>query len=362
MKLDGVPVAGVTPLTVTDLAAGEHLLEISKGDYGYTGKVMVRADDYVTLSLPLKKAEVQLEVLSDPPEATILLNGMEMGRTPKIFSAVKVGEHVIELRRDGFLLERQAIRLGAGNPRQSVRVSLRPAAVLLVDSTPSVADVRVDGSRVGTTPVTVSVAPGEHRVELALDGHTTVRKMVRAEGGQRVRLDVQLQLDSAQRKRLAALQAVQRSHAEVELRHREAVRAHELRCAPKIQQRRRRSIWGYITLSAGAALIATGAILCGVGASQGGDAHDAYMGEADTAPPSDLAALDQHRADIESARGKVAAGGVLLGLGVAATGFAIYQLATRPTVPDQPATTANRPLVGLAPTAHGALLVLSGAM
>jgi hypothetical protein len=241
-----------------------------------------------------------------------------------------------------------------------VRVSLRPAAVLIVESSPSHAEVRVDGVAVGRTPLSVSVAPGARKVELALDGYVAADRTVRVEGGQRAQLDVRLQVTDTERQRLGALQAAQRTQAEAELRHQEALKAHDARYAPQIQQRRRKSIRGYTTLGVGAALVATAAILYGVGAGQGGDAHDAYMREADTAPPSDLAALDQHRSDIESARAKVLAGHVLMSLGAAVTGVAIYLLATRPGVPEGPSPEPDQTHIGLAPTAHGALFVISG--
>ncbi len=49
---------------------------------------------------------------------------------------------------------------------------------LVVDSTPSGADIEVDGSFVGSTPSTVTVAPGSHDIAVKKTGFTTwTRKM-----------------------------------------------------------------------------------------------------------------------------------------------------------------------------------------
>jgi hypothetical protein len=241
VKMDGVPVKGTTPLTITDLAPGEHLLEITKGDDRYTGKVLVKADDYTTVNLALKKARVRLEVVSDPPEATILLNGMEMGRTPKILPPVKAGEHVIELQKEGYLSEKQSLRLGAATSRQTIRLSLKKAAFLTVQSDPAGARVEVDGVVVGTTPIRVAVGTGDHGVKVDHPGRRTATRKVSVAEGAETKLSLRLDLSEDERQRMASMKARLREQALADVRYKEELKAYEERYGNEIRERRSKS-------------------------------------------------------------------------------------------------------------------------
>lgn len=359
VKIDGVDVAGVTPLTVTDLAPGEHLLEISKDDYRYAGKIKVKADDYVTVDRVLQKAEVQLEVVSVPPEATILLNGMEMGKTPKILPSVKAGEHVIELRRKGYLPARQPLRLGAGTTRQSINLSLKKASFIVVSSDPAGAKIEVDGVAAGTTPARVPVAPGKHTLRVAHPSREPANRTVEVSDGKDTVVALRLDLNPEEKERLAAAETRERERTQGEVRYQAELRAHEDRYGSQIQARRTKSILAYSSLAAGGALVVAAGVLYGLGVSQGSDAHESYEEATDSAPPGDLDALDRNRSDIESARTKMTVGTVLLALGVAGIGYSVYQLVTRPSVPEAPRRDIPVSL-GLGPSAAGGSLSLSG--
>ena len=49
----------------------------------------------------VRKIRRRLEVLSTPPEATILLDDREVGRTPKILIGIETGVHILVLRKRG---------------------------------------------------------------------------------------------------------------------------------------------------------------------------------------------------------------------------------------------------------------------
>lgn len=56
-------------------------------------------------------------------------------------------------------------------------------ASLVIDSTPSGADVEIDGAFVGNTPSTVSVAPGSHQIVVKKKGFTDWTKTLNVTGG-----------------------------------------------------------------------------------------------------------------------------------------------------------------------------------
>ncbi len=75
-------------------------------------------------------------------------------------------------------------------------------ATLRVESDPPRATVELDGRARGHTPLTVAVAPGEHRVGLRLDGYAEATYSVRLETGQSATLAGELWLRSPEVRRL----------------------------------------------------------------------------------------------------------------------------------------------------------------
>ena len=109
------------------------------------------------------------------------------------------------------------------------------------------------------------------------------------------------------------------------------------------QRRKTKTILAYSFLGASVALGVTAAVLYGMGASQGGEAHDKYTEAAGKNPPASETEIDGYYDDIESARTKVLVGNILIGAAVAALGVSIYQFVTRPAIPKS-STSAGPPI------------------
>jgi hypothetical protein len=62
--------------------------------------------------------------------------------------------------------------------RQRIAEIEQMPSALRVSSVPSGAEVRVDGEAVGVTPLEVEIVPGEHSVEVALEGHVSAAEQV----------------------------------------------------------------------------------------------------------------------------------------------------------------------------------------
>jgi hypothetical protein len=74
-------------------------------------------------------------------------------------------------------------------------VATAPAS-LAIDSTPSGADIEIDGAFVGNTPSTLSVAPGSHRIAVKKKGFTDWIKTLNVTGGT-VHLNAELEQEPA---------------------------------------------------------------------------------------------------------------------------------------------------------------------
>ena len=356
--LDGVKASGVTPLTVSDLMAGEHLLEIKKDTYRYAGKAGVAPDKFTTVSVALKKVKIRLQILSAPPEATITLGGKVKGKTPMILLSIPAGDHVLLLSKEGFIASKRLLRISAASPRQTVNVTLEAAGYIVARSDPPGAALEVDGRTVGETPRRVPVDPGKHEVRFSMTGREAARTEVEVKAGQEAVVSVTLELTESEKSKRAQAAARRKQQAQrraqAEAHYRLALQAHERSSAPVRSKRRSKSVWGWAALGVGSALAVSAAVMYGVGASAGGDAHDSYMNTTDSNEIYD------YRQDIDAARTQLAVGHVLAGAAVAAIGFSVYQFLTRPAVPEAPGRQTFFSSVSASAAPGGGVVALGG--
>ena len=206
------------------------------------------------------------------------------------------------------------------------------------------ATVQVDGRPAGRTPLAHSLylTPGRHQLVVAKEGFVSWKQKVQGSAGARSELTAELKRLAPRRVALppaapGPVTARQDTPHAADPGSPDAP-AGAISPVPSgqdqlgdVQARRRsKTILAYSSLGVGAALAITAAILYGVGSSQGSEAHDNYMAAADEEPPKNPDDVEQYRADIDSARGLVIAGHVLIGVAALATGFSIYNFVTRP--------------------------------
>lgn len=125
-----------------------------------------------------------LLVKSEPPGATVLIDGKELGVTP-FQDLVPVGARLVEVRLgELYGAVRKRIDLGEEGAKLSFELP-KQYGVLDVRSTPSGAAILIDGEPTGE--VTPHVFPkrkaGTYTVELKLELHKSVREKVRLSGG-----------------------------------------------------------------------------------------------------------------------------------------------------------------------------------
>ena len=111
-------------------------------------------------------------------------------------------------------------------------------------------------------------------------------------------------------------------------------------------KRRTKTILGYSLLASGAALVAGGGVLLGVGSANRADAKKRYD-EAGFGSVEE----EQSKQDKGDAEGLMIAGAIIGGVGLAAAGVALWALLTRP---------ANTNMVSLVPTSGGIGVQLNG--
>ena len=128
-------------------------------------------------STPAAPGTGTLFVDAAPAGALVSLDGGEFVPAPARFD-VEPRDHTVRVRRDSFLVARRVVRIAAGR-ETTLTVALKPAAgaskqlaMLLVQTNPSDATVRLDGAAPVAAPARFrSVAEGDHTIEVTREGH-----------------------------------------------------------------------------------------------------------------------------------------------------------------------------------------------
>jgi len=138
-----------------------------------------------------------LHVESQPPGATVTVDGQERGVTPADLGDVPFGAHEVKVELKGYAPTTQTVLLSAEGPGPSLNLALSrtpPATgAAEISSEPSGATVRIDGTPVGQTPFAdPRMKTGTHRVEVVKDGFETWSGTVSVQAGKRARVDARL--------------------------------------------------------------------------------------------------------------------------------------------------------------------------
>jgi hypothetical protein len=152
----------------------------------------------------------RLLVRSTPAGASVMIDGQSRGVTPLDLRDIATGVHTIEVSHPGHDTRRQRVTLSERRPARSIDVRLRPTSVpaavtasssstnssgsLQVASRPSGAQVFVDDTLIGTTPLLMSdVAAGARRVRIELSGYRIWTTSVQIEPSARFRVSASLE-------------------------------------------------------------------------------------------------------------------------------------------------------------------------
>jgi hypothetical protein len=138
-----------------------------------------------------------LQIVSDPPDATVLINRKPAGSTPFTIRSLPPGQHLITLQKRGYLDSFTTVDLAA-DARRTVDIRMEAiTGLLLVRSTPSGAEITANGISVGVTPsVLAMLPPGTHRLRLSSPGFQTKELEVLIQDRTPLRVDVTLVSDS----------------------------------------------------------------------------------------------------------------------------------------------------------------------
>ena len=152
----------------------------------YTSEFNLSGGEYrYDRSVTLLENPGYLSVSSSPTNASVYIDGAYEGTTP-LNEALSPGTHSVRVTKNGYSSYSTSVRIYEGQTN-SINVSLSPVTstgYLSVSSTPKYADVYVDNSYMGQTPLTITTDEGVHAVRLQKTGYSTYTASVRVNAGQ----------------------------------------------------------------------------------------------------------------------------------------------------------------------------------
>jgi hypothetical protein len=194
VSVDGTEV-GTTPLEPFELRPGSHALQIQAPRYvTWEGEIEIEGGDVEqALALELTQAWSSVSVTSTPPGAALRVGDEDLGTTPLTFELL-AGEYELEAALAGYKRFATALHVDPNRALALDDIVLELSdARLRLTSEPAGAQVMVDESLAGRTPLELELATGEpHTLTLFKPGFELVTREVELERGEERELSLQL--------------------------------------------------------------------------------------------------------------------------------------------------------------------------
>jgi formylglycine-generating enzyme required for sulfatase activity len=194
VSLDGEE-RGMTPLRVSDLAAGDYQVRFDAERYvPFQSSISIQGMGIEQrLDVELEPNWAQVSVAASPRGGFLWVDGERRASLPVTLD-IEAGDRDLVIRLDGYKDWESRVRVVAGEPLSLEGIELQPAdATLELSSRPTGANVSLDGRYMGKTPIQVPVAVGkDHRMSLSRAGYQTENRQLRLDnpGHERLRVDM----------------------------------------------------------------------------------------------------------------------------------------------------------------------------
>ena len=173
--LDGRKTDWMTPFLIENIPVGMHTIEVRSGNYIGSKEIELTKGALKNVNLILSLPTVPVKVVSDPLEASIYIDGKEMGKTPVILD-IEVGDHTITMSKPGYIDFSMTFTIKSGKPSTSIVGELSKISILKINVfVPVQSDggevlIYIDEQNAGTPPVAKEVSTGKHIIRITTSG------------------------------------------------------------------------------------------------------------------------------------------------------------------------------------------------
>jgi hypothetical protein len=209
----------VTPFTLTNIQPGQHTITVSKSGYATdTRTVSITSANRATTQIHLAQLVATLVVKSDPPGASVYVDGRSMNAKTPAQVSVDKGQHLVLVRMAGYLDETMngqftlgqtlnfsptlqplgnvdSIKTVGGKMSRLFGGKGQPGqATISIHTQPKGAQVAVNQRMLDKpAPVDVMVDPGNYVIDITLTGYAPIHKVITATKSGKVVIDEALQ-------------------------------------------------------------------------------------------------------------------------------------------------------------------------
>lgn len=180
------------------LGSGQHEVRILHPMYqAYQQSVTIKDNETYTLKVNLNAnfANVTLRVDAD---AEIWVNGEKKG-IRSWTGNLEAGSYIVECRMKDCKSTREEKNITADMTGQTLTLQVpQPlTGMLVLNSTPAMAEIYIDGERKGETPMRINqVTVGKHMLKLVKQGYKTVNKTFTIEDGKTLELEEKMEAEA----------------------------------------------------------------------------------------------------------------------------------------------------------------------
>lgn len=188
---------GTTPLLLTRVVPGTHAIQIRlPGWEAWSGTTTAEKGSTTQVIANLTHAAYSLAVTSTPPGATVALDGAAKGVTPVTVVGLKPRNYVVTVSLKGYAVISRTVDLSDATQSAQDFSLVQAFGKLSITSTPTGAEVFMDGTSYGATPLKIDSFPvGDYALTLKLEGSTDITDTLSVKEG--ILLAKQYKLDLA---------------------------------------------------------------------------------------------------------------------------------------------------------------------
>ena len=189
---------GEAPLTSGRLSSGSHTVRVVKHMYKETSETVVIRDGQTLDYKPSLAADFAKVTLKSVPGADIYVNDQKKGPSPWT-GELRTGVYTFDAVMAGHRTSSISKTISANPSYQTYDIPAPTPILVAVDIISSpMSDVYVDNKHVGSTPLTVNLLVGKHKVQFRKDGFGLQEKDVELKEGQPSTVQVTLQKGTSQ--------------------------------------------------------------------------------------------------------------------------------------------------------------------
>jgi hypothetical protein len=190
IAVDGTETGLTTPEMFDSLSVNRiHTVRLSLPGFYATDLdgIEISVDSTVTVLHDFSRVVHPLTVISTPPGASIVLDGIERGTSPVSIRAVEEGRHELVARLTGHYEATKTIEVPAGNNQIAVTLEPLPPGILIIKILPY-AELWIDGELKERDALNfrIELKPGIHTIELRHPDFGTVNESVEIPSGESV--------------------------------------------------------------------------------------------------------------------------------------------------------------------------------